>query len=233
MATMTTLSKIASYPNVMATLAVVLATSAGAYTVARVPNGSVGTAQLKNYAVSTGKVRTSAINSYKVANNSLNSADIRNGSLLTGDFASGQLPAALAGSATAGGSFLDNCRENVLATRQVTPRRTSRMIALTDGYWSRNGNTTLYYDTKSYARVLLGTTEVGRTRGNIVRLAGSDAYASLASVGLVLGNDDRPTVLSRGRTYTVEMVASLYGNCSGQGYASSPQLTTLLTENAG
>ena len=230
---MTSFAKFATFPNVMATLAVVLASTAGAYTVARVPNGSVGTAQLKNHAVSGSKVRASAIGSTAVANNSLTSTDVRNGSLLEGDFAAGQLPAALAGSATDSGVFLNNCVTNVLASRTVVPRRTSRMIALTDGYWSRNGNNTLYYDTQTFVRVRLGSTEVGRTNGSMQRLAGSDSYASMAGGGLVLAGNRSPAVLSRGRSYTVEMIASLYGSCSGQGYASNPQLTTLLTENAG
>ena len=70
-----------TYANVTSTLALILATSGGAYAVTSLPRDSVGTPQLQTGAVTTPKIAGEAVTSAKV----------RNGSLKLDDFAAGQL----------------------------------------------------------------------------------------------------------------------------------------------
>jgi hypothetical protein len=70
-----------TYANVTSTLALILATSGGAYAVTALPKDSVGTPQLQTGAVTTPKIAGEAVTSAKV----------RNGSLKLDDFASGQV----------------------------------------------------------------------------------------------------------------------------------------------
>ncbi|MGH3306644.1 MAG: hypothetical protein ACRDOX_03060 [Nocardioides sp.] len=70
-----------TYANVTSTLALLLATSGGAYAVTALPRDSVGTPQLQTGAVTTPKIAGEAVTSAKV----------RNGSLKLDDFAAGQL----------------------------------------------------------------------------------------------------------------------------------------------
>jgi len=69
-----------NYANVAATLALVLASSGGAYALS-VPNNSVGTAQIKD----------NAVTKPKMADNAIATAEVKNGSLQLADFATGQL----------------------------------------------------------------------------------------------------------------------------------------------
>jgi hypothetical protein len=70
-----------SYANVTSTLALILATSGGAYAVTALPKDSVGTPQLQTGAVTPPKLAADAVTSGKV----------KNGALKLGDFASGQV----------------------------------------------------------------------------------------------------------------------------------------------
>jgi hypothetical protein len=70
-----------NYANVTSTLALILATSGGAYAVTALPKDSVGTPQLQTGAVTTPKIAAEAVTGAKV----------RNGALKLDDFAAGQL----------------------------------------------------------------------------------------------------------------------------------------------
>ena len=70
-----------TYANVTSTLALILATSGGAYAVTTLPRDSVGTPQLQNGAVTQPKIAADAVTSGKV----------KDGALKLGDFAAGQL----------------------------------------------------------------------------------------------------------------------------------------------
>ena len=65
-----------TYGNVVATLALFLALTGGAYAALRVPPSSVGSRQLKSGAVTKGKVADGAITGAKVADASLSGSDI-------------------------------------------------------------------------------------------------------------------------------------------------------------
>src|SRR5215210_4732121 len=70
-----------TYANVTSTLALILATSGGAYAVTALPKDSVGTPQLQTGAVTQPKLAADAVTSGKV----------KDGALKLGDFASGQV----------------------------------------------------------------------------------------------------------------------------------------------
>lgn len=82
-----------TYANVMATFAVFIAVSGGAYASLKLPNNSVGTKQLKknavtaqkikNGSVTTAKLHQAAVTGSKVANNSLTGAQINSSTLGT------------------------------------------------------------------------------------------------------------------------------------------------------
>lgn len=70
-----------TYANVTSTLALILATSGGAYAVTALPKDSVGTPQLQTGAVTTPKLAADAVTGGKV----------KDGTLKLGDFTSGQV----------------------------------------------------------------------------------------------------------------------------------------------
>ena len=72
-----------SYANVTATLALVVATSGGAYAVATLPVGSVGTPQLQRDAVTAPKLVQDAVTSGHVRDGSLRARDFVPGQLMT------------------------------------------------------------------------------------------------------------------------------------------------------
>ena len=80
-----------SYANVTSTLALVMATSGGAYAVTTLAPNSVGTTQLKTGAVTTPKIAPGAVTSGKVLNGSLQLNDFATGQLLrwSGDWSAG------------------------------------------------------------------------------------------------------------------------------------------------
>jgi hypothetical protein len=70
-----------TYANVMATLALFVALSGGAYAAIALPANSVGVSQLKNSAVVTAKIKNNAVTGAKLRDNSLAGADINESSL--------------------------------------------------------------------------------------------------------------------------------------------------------
>ena len=84
-----------NYPSVVSTLALVIATTGGAYAASTaLPKHSVGSAQLKTGAVTTQKIKNGAVTGAKLATNAVTSAKVRNGSLTGADLAAGTIGSA-------------------------------------------------------------------------------------------------------------------------------------------
>ena len=219
-----------SYPNVVSTLALVIATSGGAYAVSQLPAGSVGTSQLQNSAVTAPKLHGDAVTGAKV----------KNGSLAAADFAAGQLPNSGSGGKMAPGVVLQQCATTVVATRTVTPKRAARMVALASGSWSTGGSLAAGQGIQVLAQIRV-TDSTG-----VVGMTGSTEFWGQSTDGVdqlpfsfgseVLAYDSTPTVLNKGVTYTIQLRFLLGGDtCSA---ANDPAignavLTTILTDNAG
>jgi hypothetical protein len=96
----------ATYANVAATLALVVAMGGGAYA-ASLPRGSVGTAQLQNGAVTspkiaakavkTAKVKNGAITTSKIATDAVTSTKVKDESIYGNDIAPGVIPVGVSG----------------------------------------------------------------------------------------------------------------------------------------
>jgi hypothetical protein len=174
-----------SYANIVSTLALVVALSGGAYAVTQLPPNSVGSAQ------------------------------VQNGSLKAKDFKPGVL-APGSGVAT-GPKNVDACSENILLTRAVKPKARSRLLGVSAGFWFANQlSATETYNVDSYLQLRESGAIRGVTAKQNSQSAGeTNQRASLGTSGALLDpKTGAPTVLRRGRTYTLELVAHTYGsNC--------------------
>ena len=94
-----------SYANVTATLALLVATSGGAYAAATLPPKSVGTAQLQDNAVTAPKIANGAVTRAKIAGGAVNGSRVANDSLTGADIDEStlDLPGAAGGSVTLAG----------------------------------------------------------------------------------------------------------------------------------
>jgi len=206
-----------SYPNVVSTLALVVATSGGAYAVSQLPAGSVGTTQLKASAVTAPK--------------------IKNGSVGLTKLAAGVLPVSGSGAVKGTGMLLPGCSETVVATRSVTPKKVSRLVAFGAGSWSRNGGGAGdFVQMLFYIKVSQGASELGRTVSTQDYATSTDNSSALSiavSGSPIVTSGTTPVVLQKGTTYTVDLVANPNGTCAHNSFLNTAELTTLLTNNAG
>ncbi len=211
-----------SYANVASTLALVVALSGGAYA-ASLPKKSVGTPQLKKEAVTTAKVKDGSLTAADFAPGALGSAVGATGA--TGPRGpqgpSGLVHAASAQSAVSG---MDPCAPNDVVSVKVTPDRPSLVFGAASGYWASN-DPERPHSAHIDIRVDVGG-DMARTEV-IDSTSVDNARQSIATSGVLLREDGAPVVLAAGETYTVRLVASTHGFCTGSPFAHG-QLTALL-----
>ena len=219
--------KLLSYPNVVSTLALIVATSGGAYAVSQLPAGSVGTPQLKTGAVTTPKIAASAVTGAKV----------KNGTVAKADLAPGTLPVSGSGAVKGVSMVLPGCVDTVLATRSVTPKKASRLVAFGVGSWQRNGGSSGdFVQMLFFIKVSQGGTELGRTVSSETWATSTDNSSAMpisVSGSPIVTDHTTQVVLAPNKTYTVDLVASVGGTCAHNSFLNTAELTTVLTDNVG
>ena len=207
--------KLLSYPNIVSTLALVVALSGSAYAVTQLPAKSVGTTQLQNGAVTSKKVR--------------------DGSLKTKDFVPGSILAPGSGVSSLTRT-IKPCQETVLLSRSLVPRLQSRLLGISAGYWYANQSTgTATYELDSYLQVRQNGAIVGVTATQSSRSsAPANEKVPLGSSGVLLDRKTgRPTVLSPGKTYLLELVAHPDLTCVNNPTVGPTQLSYVLLADHG
>lgn len=132
---MRTIRRVVNYPNVLSTLALVVATSGGAYAVtAQLARNSVGSAQLKNYAVTTPKIKNGAVTRIKLANGVVGRKQLASGSVGTGQLAHGSVGASQLISGAVG--------TGQLASGSITGSKLAPGLMTYDSGWNTVGSIT-------------------------------------------------------------------------------------------
>jgi len=224
---MKSFGKLLSYPNVVSTLALIVATSGGAYAVTQLPAGSVGTPQLKTGAVTTPKIAASAVTGAKV----------KNGTVAKADLVPGTLPVSGSGAVKGASMLLPGCVDTVVATRTVTPKKASRLVAFGTGSWGRNGGGSGdFVQMQFFIKVSKGGAELGRTVPSEAWATSTDNSATMpisVSGSPIVTDHTTQVVLAPNTTYTVDLVAGAAGTCAHNSYLNTAELTTVLTDNVG
>ena len=212
---MTRFGKLLSYPNVVSTLALIVATSGSAYAVSQLPVNSVGTPQLQTSAVTGPK--------------------IKNGSVGLAKLAPGVLPVSGSGAVQTAPGVLPGCAEKVLATRKVTPTKPSRLVVLGTGKWQFNGGSG-FAQILFFGRVWLGDAVVGSTASTeewATETENTSPMGISVAGSPIVPEGTRQVVLQANKTYRVDLVANVNGTCAHVAYSPLAELTTILTPNVG
>jgi hypothetical protein len=85
------IAAVLNYPNVMSTIAVIVALGGTSYAAVKLGKSSVRSRNLAAGAVTSQKIKNGAVTSSKIANGAVTAAKIRRGSLLASSFQAGQL----------------------------------------------------------------------------------------------------------------------------------------------
>ncbi|MCW2787690.1 MAG: hypothetical protein JWP74_4207 [Marmoricola sp.] len=209
------LRSIINYPNVVATLALVIASSGGAYAVSTsLAKNSVGTSQLRAGAVTAAKLHANAVGGGKVLDHSLSAAD-----LVSGAFPSGAI---LQGTE----SFVANCDNVRLIDKTIKVLRPSTVFVTSTGSWGSNGSGA--HSGEAQAQIFKGTQQLGFTAGPSLTSPATSDLEAYGIAGFVANQKTgAPLVLSPG-TYPVRLLFTTFGGCTGSSFAYSPTMSYLL-----
>lgn len=225
-----------SYANVASTAALVVALSGGAYAAGVLPKHSVGSPQLKPGAVGTKHLKAGAVDSGRIRDHSVTAADLAPGTVpapATPVPAVPEVGAAQAGRAGASMRPLPGCQRTVLASRTVTPKQPSRVLAATGGHWVLNSEDPTHWVVATVRAEMEIDGVRYRTTGTAGSARGNEGqYTSLESTGLLHDDEGRLAVLQPGRTYTLEAVAQMSGVCAATTGAREVELTAVLVGNS-